>query len=134
LTLFPAAIVSVMASVPVHAEPAMLDIAKYRETFSNEFRGNPEVSAHGPSTRWIAHSPWNGDFGNAHFADPEPGFPSPPGRTGYVSRLAWKPMENGDLACCRKETDKDTDSSSNAATLKLSRSFHPDQVNGLPSG
>src|SRR5690606_1359388 len=33
------------------------------------------VSAWGPGTRWIAHTPWSGDFGGARFADPEEGFP-----------------------------------------------------------
>lgn len=28
------------------------------------------VSAWGPGTRWIAHTPWSGDFGGARFADP----------------------------------------------------------------
>lgn len=33
------------------------------------------VSAWGPGTRWIAHTPWSGDFGGARFADPQDGFP-----------------------------------------------------------
>ena len=33
------------------------------------------VSAWGPGTRWIAHTPWSGDFGQASFADPVTGFP-----------------------------------------------------------
>jgi beta-glucanase (GH16 family) len=59
-----------------HAEGAaeMLDLSGYRMTFSEEFN-DLDVSAWGPGTRWIAHTPWNGDFGDARFADPEPGFP-----------------------------------------------------------
>ncbi len=34
-----------------------------------------DVSARGPGTRWTAHTPWNGDFGDAQFADPIPDFP-----------------------------------------------------------
>ncbi|EAS51296.1 conserved hypothetical protein [Aurantimonas manganoxydans SI85-9A1] len=34
-----------------------------------------DVSAWGPGTRWIAHTPWNGDFGDAKFVDPREGFP-----------------------------------------------------------
>ena len=26
-------------------------------------------------SRWIAHTPWNGDFGDARFTDPAAGFP-----------------------------------------------------------
>ena len=33
------------------------------------------MSAWGPGTRWIAHTPWHGDFGDAAFSDPLPGFP-----------------------------------------------------------
>lgn len=48
--------------------------AGYDLTFDEEF-DTLDVSAHGPGTRWIAHTPWNGDFGNAAFADPTSGFP-----------------------------------------------------------
>lgn len=51
-----------------------LDLSAYRMTFSEEFN-DLDVSAWGPGTRWIAHTPWRGDFGDARFADPEPGFP-----------------------------------------------------------
>ena len=53
---------------------ADLDIAQYRRTFSEDF-AHLDVSAWGPGTRWIAHTPWHGDFGDATFVDPEPGFP-----------------------------------------------------------
>ena len=55
-----------------------LDITKYKLTFSEEF-DKLSVSAWGPAgpggSRWIAHTPWAGDFGDARFADPKPGFP-----------------------------------------------------------
>lgn len=51
-----------------------LDLSGYRLTFSEEF-DSLSVSAWGPNTRWIAHTPWNGDFGDARFVDPTPGFP-----------------------------------------------------------
>lgn len=52
-----------------------LDLSGYRLTFAEEFDGPLDVSAWGPGTRWIAHTPWAGDFGDARFADPGPGFP-----------------------------------------------------------
>ena len=56
-------------------EPMLpLDLSGYRMTFNEDFH-NLDVSAWGPGTRWIAHTPWNGDFGDARFADPVPGFP-----------------------------------------------------------
>ena len=51
-----------------------LDIADYRATFTESFH-DFDVSAWGPNSRWIAHTPWHGDFGDAPFADPVPGFP-----------------------------------------------------------
>ena len=51
-----------------------LDLSQYRQTFSERFE-HFDISAWGPGTRWIAHTPWHGDFGDAVFTDPEPGFP-----------------------------------------------------------
>ena len=55
--------------------PPTLDLDGYRMTFSEEFDGELDVSAWGPGTKWIAHTPYAGDFGDAGFADPEEGFP-----------------------------------------------------------
>jgi hypothetical protein len=52
----------------------ILDLSGARLTFTEEF-DHISVSARGPGTRWIAHTPWNGDFGEAQFVDPIPGFP-----------------------------------------------------------
>ncbi len=60
------------ASAP--ADETTLDIANYRRTFFEGF-DNLDVSAWGPDSRWIAHTPWHGDFGDATFVDPRPGFP-----------------------------------------------------------
>jgi len=59
------------------ATPAVepdIDLAKYTLTFEEEFR-RVDVSAWRCDTRWIAHTPWKGDFGAARFADPSRGFP-----------------------------------------------------------
>jgi beta-glucanase (GH16 family) len=54
---------------------ATLDLDEYVLTFNEEF-DSLDVSAWGkPPSRWIAHTPWAGDFGDAAFADPRPGFP-----------------------------------------------------------
>jgi hypothetical protein len=68
---------SVSTSAPrsdTSASGTHLDVAKMRLTFSEEF-DTLDVSPVGPGTRWIAHTPWGGDFGDAVFVDPEPGFP-----------------------------------------------------------
>jgi len=51
-----------------------IDLDRYKLTFSEDF-DSLDVSSVGPGTRWIAHTPWNGDFGSARFTDPRPGFP-----------------------------------------------------------
>lgn len=55
-------------------EPHEIDLSLYRQTFSETFTAF-DVSAWGPGSRWISHTPWHGDFGDAAFSDPEPGFP-----------------------------------------------------------
>ena len=56
------------------ARAADLDLSGYKLVFEENF-SNLSVSSRGPGTRWIAHTPWNGDFGNAEFVDPQPDFP-----------------------------------------------------------
>lgn len=52
----------------------LLDTERMRLAFSEEF-SQLDVSEWGPGTRWIAHTPWSGDFGGARFAAPRPDFP-----------------------------------------------------------
>lgn len=54
--------------------PSVLNLSDYEITFDEPF-DKLDVSAWGPNTRWIAHTPWNGDFGDAAFANPTPDFP-----------------------------------------------------------
>lgn len=59
--------------------PRTLDLTGYEITFSEEFDQPLRVSEWGPITndgaRWIAHTPYKGDFGDARFAAPRDGFP-----------------------------------------------------------
>ncbi len=66
------------APLPETGEPT-LDLTGYELTFVEDF-DTLSISARGPideakGPRWIAHTPWNGDFGGARFMDPSPGFP-----------------------------------------------------------
>jgi beta-glucanase (GH16 family) len=77
-----------------------LDIAAYRETFSETFRQPLDVTAWGPS-KWIAHTPWHGDFGDARFCDPRSGFPfvtGPNGLTITARKAANGKWESGLLS------------------------------------
>lgn len=52
-----------------------INLSRYTLTFAEDF-DTLSVSAWGNGhSRWIAHTPWAGDFGDAQFADPAPGFP-----------------------------------------------------------
>lgn len=57
------------------SKPPTLNLKGYKITFQDEFDGPLDVSAWGPGTKWIAHTPYSGDFGDAKFTDPENGFP-----------------------------------------------------------
>lgn len=67
--------------VMAQAELPALDLRDYQLTFDEEFR-QFDVSANGPGTRWIAHTPWHGDFGDAIFTDPGPNGPFKTGPHG----------------------------------------------------
>jgi hypothetical protein len=56
------------------AAAATLDLSEYRVSFDENF-SHLDVSSQGPGTRWIAHTPWHGDFGDAQFVDPGQNFP-----------------------------------------------------------
>jgi beta-glucanase (GH16 family) len=66
----------VSADAPVAAlPPPTLNLEDWHVTFDEDFTKKLDVSAWGPGTRWIAHTPFNLDFGDAHFTDPVKGFP-----------------------------------------------------------
>lgn len=66
-------------------DPGMLRLV-FDETFSAL-----SVSPHGPGTIWTAHTPWNGDFGDAQFVDPIPGFPFSHTESGLRIELRKNP-------------------------------------------
>lgn len=52
-----------------------IDLCAFRPSFTEDFN-TLSVSPWGQNgSRWIAHTPWHGDFGDAAFVDPQPGFP-----------------------------------------------------------
>jgi hypothetical protein len=56
-------------------KPPTLDLTGLKIVFDEDFSKPLDVSPWGPGTRWIAHTPWAGDFGDARFVDPQSGFP-----------------------------------------------------------
>jgi beta-glucanase (GH16 family) len=69
-----ASVVLSYAERPKAVEGSRLNLSSYRLTFDESFE-TLDVSAWGPDTRWIAHTPWNGDFGDAQFVNPTPDSP-----------------------------------------------------------
>jgi beta-glucanase (GH16 family) len=71
-------LVLMSAGIGGHAAPAVaqrLDLCRFQRSFTEDFNAL-SVSARGENdSRWIAHTPWNGDFGDAAFADPQQDFP-----------------------------------------------------------
>jgi beta-glucanase (GH16 family) len=66
------------------------DLTGYTLVFAEEFDGPLSVSPHGPGTKWIAHTPYGGDFGDAWFTDPNHS-PSPFSiQNGILNITAWK--------------------------------------------
>lgn len=61
-------------AVTVAFDSDHIELSDYELTFEESF-DQLDVSAWGPGTRWIAHTPWYGDFGDARFADPTEDFP-----------------------------------------------------------
>ncbi|HXC26702.1 MAG TPA: family 16 glycosylhydrolase [Stellaceae bacterium] len=58
-----------------HAAMPVIDPCRLRPTFTDDFN-TLSVSTFGETAgRWFAHTPWNGDFGDAAFTDPRPDFP-----------------------------------------------------------
>ncbi len=74
LGVLPAAVL-LASGAPSIGKPAIVDPTGLHPVLDEEFRGRLDVSANGPGTRWTAHTPWHGDFGDAAFADPGPDFP-----------------------------------------------------------
>ncbi len=71
------------------AGPETLDLSGMALTFTDEFDDPLDVSEWGPGTKWIAHTPYNGDFGEARFSLGENGKPFLVDK-GMLRIRAWK--------------------------------------------
>ena len=54
---------------PVGSVLSAPDLTGYTLAFDEEFNGPLSISAYGPGTKWIAHTPYGGDFGEAWFSN-----------------------------------------------------------------
>ncbi len=79
-------VIGVHAATSGAASDPALDLSGYAMTFNDDF-SKMDVSSNGPNRqamRWIAHTPWNGDFGNDSFDNPGPGGPFAMGEQGLT--------------------------------------------------
>lgn len=67
--VLPVCLLSLSGIAPPPGPGKALDLSGYTLSFDDEFT-SLSLSAHGPGTRWTAHTPWGGDFGDAEFVDP----------------------------------------------------------------
>lgn len=55
---------------PSWAEGKALELCHYKKVFGDDFNDLSVSRSNNDRTRWSAHTPWNGDFGDAKFIDP----------------------------------------------------------------
>ena len=73
-----AALLGLLVGSPTHPQReagAAIQLCNYRLHWSDEFDDMSIGNWRLEGKRWIAHTPWSGDFGDARFADPGPDGP-----------------------------------------------------------
>ena len=70
-----------------------LPVDRFQVTFRDDFEALDISGARGAGARWYAHTPWNGDFGEAKFADPGP--QSPFSRLPHGLRITARQGDDG---------------------------------------
>ncbi|SEG72935.1 Glycosyl hydrolases family 16 [Methylobacterium sp. 190mf] len=54
----------------IEADVGKIKICRYKKVFGDDFVDLSVSKSNNERTRWSAHTPWNGDFGDAKFIDP----------------------------------------------------------------
>lgn len=67
-------VAGILAEHNAHAADA-IDLCEFKPTFIEDFQTLSVAARTLDTARWTAHTPWNGDFGDAAFADPGPNGP-----------------------------------------------------------
>lgn len=71
----PVALAVFLGLGPAFAQGSELSLCGLKLTFDENFDSLDVSSRDATQARWTAHTPWNGDFGDAVFTDPRDGFP-----------------------------------------------------------
>jgi beta-glucanase (GH16 family) len=85
-------LVALLTAVQAHAEGGELDLCPLERAFTDDFNDLSISAWDIGDKRWIAHTPWAGDFGDAQFTDPQDGFPFT-AKDGILSITARKDTE-----------------------------------------
>lgn len=75
LWIFPAAaslvvLTSIAGYQQLQAQDNLLELCRYKRVFVDDFNDLSVSKSNNEVFRWSAHTPWNGDFGDARFIDP----------------------------------------------------------------
>lgn len=65
-----AAIIIAAGSLKIRAADEPLQLCRYKKVFADDFNDLSVSKSNNERARWSAHTPWNGDFGDARFIDP----------------------------------------------------------------
>lgn len=68
-------VLTVAALPPTLAAAEAIDLCAYKPVFNEEFNNLSVAPRVLNGARWISHTPWNGDFGDARFTDDAPSGP-----------------------------------------------------------
>jgi beta-glucanase (GH16 family) len=84
----------------VKADGEPLQLCKFKKVFSEDFNDLSVSSSNNQRTRWSAHTPWNGDFGDAQFIDPVDIFADPEKNNPFIVKngiltIRARKQENG---------------------------------------
>lgn len=70
----------------VKAQGEQLQLCRYDKVFADDFNDLSVSKSNNERTRWSAHTPWNGDFGDAQFIDPIDIYANPEKNEPFIVR------------------------------------------------
>ncbi|MFC6788907.1 hypothetical protein ACFQE0_04255 [Methylobacterium komagatae] len=107
------------------AEGAKLQLCRYNKVFADDFNSLSVSPSNNDRTRWSAHTPWYGDFGDAKFIDPVDMYADPEKNDPFlirdgvlVIRAASMRVASGLPDCCPRPTRRRRASPSSMGTSK----------------
>jgi beta-glucanase (GH16 family) len=68
----------------LEAQGEPLQLCRYKKVFADDFNDLSVSKSNNERARWSAHTPWNGDFGDAQFIDPIDIFADPEKNAPFI--------------------------------------------------